>query len=324
MVEAVGARCKTPLELSQELGLEWRGYLIADDKHIGIGGKDFSWYVAVDKSGDIIHADVMKERTVTKMAEFFQVCKNDLDYRMKGLTTDQEVLFRLAYKKVYPSKPHQLCLQHALESLDRHLGYVRQAGQIKRLQRQIRERLRSLPDRGTTMSRNAAWEEVKRGYEKIRVMKEQLAPIETLRKAIRRVLFSNRYALACSRWANFHHHRLQRHPVHRIIVEFVKRRWESLTIHYHHPGMPNTNNIAENTMRQLERRLKTIEGFGNLRTARGYMNLLIAYLRTKPFTDCRGMRKYRNGLSRLELAGATLPTKDWLKICLKTPETTNR
>jgi transposase-like protein len=101
MVEAVGARCKTPLELSQELGLEWRGYLVADDKHIGIGGKDFSWYVAVDKSGDIIHADVMKERTVTKMAEFFQVCKNDLDYRMKGLTTDQEVLFRLAYKKVY-------------------------------------------------------------------------------------------------------------------------------------------------------------------------------------------------------------------------------
>ena len=131
-----------------------------------------------------------------------------------------------------------------------------------------------------------------------------------------------RCGLACSRWANFYRHSLRHHPVHRVMVEFVKRRWQSLTIHYHHPGMPNTNNIAENTMRSRkagERRLKTIEGFGSIRTARGYMNLLIAYLRTKPLTDCRGKRKYRNGLSRLELAGAALPTKNWLKLCLKSP-----
>jgi len=70
-------------------------------------------------------------------------------------------------------------------------------------------------------------------------------------------------------------------------------------------------------MRQLERRLKTVEGFGTVASARAYLNLLIAYLRTKPFTDCRGPRRYRNGLSRLELAGATLPTHDWLKLCLK-------
>lgn len=324
MVEAVGKRCKTPAELSQELDLEWRGYLLADDKHIGVRGKDFSWYIAVDKSGDIIHANVMKEQTVTKMVEFFQVVKDDLRYRMKGLTTDQEILFQLAHKKVNPSKPHQICLQHALESLDRHIGYVRQVGQLKRMQRKIRERLRSLPDRGTTESRKTAWEEIKQGYENIRLLKQRLRPVETLRKAIRRVLFSSNYNRACSRWANFHRHPLRDNPVHPVMIEFVNRRWHSLTIHYHHPGMPNTNNIAENTMRQLERRLKTIEGFGSLRTARGYMNLLIAYLRVKPFTDCRGPRKYRNGLSRLELAGATLPTNDWLKLCLKSPQNTNR
>jgi transposase-like protein len=299
------------------MGLEWRGYLIADDKHIGVRGKDYSWYIAVDKSGDILHADVMKDRTVTNMVKFFQVFKDDLRYRMKGLTTDQENLFRLSYAKVYPSKPHQICLQHALESLDRHIGYVRQIGQIHRMQKKVRERLRSLPDRGTAMSKQHAWEEIKEGYTKIRLMKEQLTPVEILRKAIRRVLFSRSYDLARSRWANFHNHRLHDHPIHRVMIDFVSRRWQSLTVHYHHPGMPNTNNIAENTMRQLERRLKTIEGFGNLRTARAYMNLLIGYLRTKPLTDCRGMRKYRNGLSRLELAGADLPTNDWLKLCLK-------
>jgi hypothetical protein len=49
------------------------------------------------------------------------------------------------------------------------------------------------------------------------------------------------------------------------------------------------------------------------------MKLLVAYLRAKPYTDCRGKRKYRNGLTPLELAGATLPTSDWLKLCLKPP-----
>lgn len=259
----------------------------------------------------------MKERTVTEMVRFFEVIGDNLRYRLKGLTTDQENLFALASGKVFSGKPHQICIKHALESLDKRLGYTRQKKDVGRLQKKIRAQLRSLPDRGTGASRERTWEEVKRGYERLRMLRRALRPLEVLRKAIRRVLYARRYSIACSRWANFRRHRLRHHPAHGKIIEYIQPRWPSLTVHYHYIGMPNTNNIAENTMRQLERRLKTIEGFGNLRTARGYMNLLIAYLRTKPFTDCRGRRKYRNGLSRLELAGAKLPHKDWLKLCLK-------
>jgi transposase-like protein len=319
MVESVGRRCKTPAEISEELRLNWRGYLIADDKHISVRGKDVTWYLAVDKTGDIVHSEAMKERTVTNMVRFFKVVRDDLAYPMKGLTTDQEVLFTIAHRKVFLSKPHQLCLKHALDVIDRRIGYTREVGKIGRLKRKIKGQLMSLPDRGSDESRQRTWEEIREGYERIRKLKQELRPVEVLRKLIRRVLFSRRYSIACSRWANFHRHELKSHPVHGMIVEYVRRRWDSLTIHYHHVGMPKTNNVAENVMKQLERRLKTIESFGNLRTARSYMKLLVAYLRAKPYTDCRGPRKYRNGLTPLELAGATLPTSDWLKLCLKPP-----
>ena len=326
MVDEIGRACKTPAEMSRELGLtDWRGYLVADDKHISIDGKNVVWYLGVDTTGDVIHADTLKERTVTEMiGSFFGVIRDELSYPMKGLTSDQEVLFALAFGKVFPGKPHQICITHALDSLDKHLGYVRQKGRIEKRKREVRAMLRSLPDRGTDQSARRLWEEIKRGYQEIRTLSESLQPVDQLRRAIRRVLCARTYVSATARWASFHRHRLRHHPAYRKIVDFVSRRWKSLTVHYHFRGMPSTNNIAENTMRQLERRLKTIEGFGSRRSARGYMNLLIAYLRTKPYTDCRRYRKYRNGLCRLELAGAILPTKDWLKLCLKPPSRTNR
>jgi transposase-like protein len=317
MVVAVGKRCKSPAELSRELDLRWRGYFLVDDKHVGIRGKDVTWYLGVDKTGDIVHAEALKEPTVTAMGEFFKTIRNDLSYRLKGLTSDQEGIIRWAFKRIFPGKPHQVCLRHALESLDRHLGYTRARSRIRNLQRKVRAQLRSLPDRRSSESARRVWEQVKDGYEQIRQERKALKPIETLRRSIRRVLFAATYRQALSRWANFHRHRLHRHSAHRQIVDFIGARWQQLTVHYHHRGMPRTNNIAENTMRQLERRLKTVEGFGTLSSARGYLNLLIGYLRTKPFTDCRGPRRYRNGLSRLELAGGTLPTRDWLKLCLK-------
>jgi transposase-like protein len=317
MVGAVGKRCKSPVEVSRELDLWWRGYFLVDDKHVGIRGKDVTWYLGVDKTGDVVHAEVLKEPTVTAMGEFFRRVRDDLPYRMKGLTSDQEGIIRWAFKRVFPGKPHQLCVRHALEALDRHLGYSRARRRIKTMQRRVQALLRSLPDRRSSESARRVWEQVKQGYEQISQEKKQLKPVEILRRAIRRVLFAGTYRQALSRWANFHRHRLCRCATHRRIIDFIGGRWQQLTVHYHHRGMPRTNNIAENTMRQLERRLKTVEGFGTVASARAYLNLLIGYLRTKPLTDCRGSRRYRNGLSRLELAGATLPTHDWLKLCLK-------
>ena len=161
------------------------------------------------------------------------------------------------------------------------------------------------------------WEDVIKGHAELKRVRLEMQPVELLRRAVRRILGASSYQVARARWAAFHRHPLRSRKAHQQIIDYITPRWRHLTVHYHHHGMPATNNIAENTMRQLERRLKTIEGFGHVESAKGYVNLLIAYLRTKPFTDCRGLRRHRNGLSRMELAGAQLPTKDWLKLCLK-------
>jgi hypothetical protein len=45
----------------------WRGYFLADDKHAGIRGKDVTWYLGVDRTGDVVDVDVLREPTVTAM-----------------------------------------------------------------------------------------------------------------------------------------------------------------------------------------------------------------------------------------------------------------
>jgi hypothetical protein len=317
LVLEVARRCKSPAELSSELGLDWRGFLIADDKHISIRGKNVAWYVAVDRGGDIPHVEVMPEPTVGGMVQFFSVLRDELGYPLKGLTSDEESLFALAYGRVYPGKPHQICIKHVLDGIDRRIGYTAKKRDLERWKQRTREVLRSVPDRKLQGAPERSWKEIRRGLTRIKELRLSLDPIERLRKALHRLLTSQTYEIAQGRWAAFHRHPDRAHDVHRIMVEIVGRKWQSLTVHYQHPGMPRTNNDAESVMRQLEQRLKTIGSFGSIGNAQAYINLLVAYLRMKPYTDCKGGRKLRNGFSRLELAGVNNPGKDWLKMSLK-------
>ena len=88
-------------------------------------------------------------------------------------------------------------------------------------------------------------------------------------------------------------------------------------MHHRVAGMPRTTNLVENVNKQLERRYKTIEAFQYRSTAIHYTNLLIAFLRQKPYTDCRGTRKHLNGKSRLASAKIRGIHPDWMKNCLK-------
>jgi transposase-like protein len=317
LVLQVAEECKTPAEMSKELGLDWRGFMITDDKHISIRGKNVVWYVCVDRGGDILHVEVMREQTVGGMVKYFEVVRDELQYPMKGLTSDEESLFALAYVRVYPGKPHQICIKHVLDGIDRRIGYTPRQRNLERWKRVIRDVVRSLPDRTQEGSYGRSVDEVTRGVKRIKELKLSLDPIERLRKSLRRILLSRTYKTATARWAAFHRHPDKGHTAHKIIAEVLSRKWEHLTVHFGHPGMPRTNNDAESVMRQLERRLKTIGSFGRVHTATTYINLLVGYLRMKPYTDCRGSRKRRNGMNRLELAGAQIVEKDWIRMCLK-------
>jgi len=96
------------------------------------------------------------------------------------------------------------------------------------------------------------------------------------------------------------------------LIAFFYRSLEKLFTHHKHPLIKKTNNIAENINRQLMRRFKTIESFQKLIYAENYLNLYKNYLRFKPYTDCRGSHKYKNGKSPLEVCGVVLKNKDWL------------
>jgi transposase-like protein len=102
-------------------------------------------------------------------------------------------------------------------------------------------------------------------------------------------------------------------------VNFLERHWIRLMRHHSVRGLHRTNNMAETLNKQLKRRVKTLESFQHQSTAVSYMHLLIAYLRLKPYTDCRGGRKHLNGKSRLESAGLKRLPGTWLDHCLKTP-----
>ncbi len=61
-----------------------------------------------------------------------------------------------------------------------------------------------------------------------------------------------------------------------------------------------------------------------METAEYYVNLIVSYLRHKPYTDCRGNRKHLNGKSKLEAARVHPASKDWPKNSLKSPCKSNR
>jgi transposase-like protein len=74
-------------------------------------------------------------------------------------------------------------------------------------------------------------------------------------------------------------------------IDFLRDHWDNLMEYHLVSGLPRTNNFAESVNKQLERRFKTMESFQRKEMATWYINLLVSYLRQKPYTDCRGSSK---------------------------------
>lgn len=63
---------------------------------------------------------------------------------------------------------------------------------------------------------------------------------------------------------------------------------------------PRTTNLIESYNKQLNGRLKTIQGFESFRTAERWLSAWILRRRLTPFTDCRGRFKRLNGTPSIE------------------------
>jgi transposase-like protein len=317
MVADVAEGCKSAREMSEEFKPRaWRGILAVDEKKIPLACRGELWcYEAIDLSGDVVHFREVPECSVTEAVKFLEEVKAT-GYRCLAITTDLDTVLTLAIEAVYGKIPHQYCIKHALAILDKTLGY----GMSERQRQQRRNRLRGSFERlplkkGLYLVR--ASKTFLRQWQESRGLSKKAQEIAALRELCRKILTARTQGEALDLLAYLR----RRHSSQTVrkwkAIAFLERHWVRLMAHHRTSGLPRTNNMAEAFNKQLMRRLKTLEHFGHRATAVNYMKLLVAYLRLKPYTDCRKGRRHLNGKSRLEAAGVKLRPQDWLSACLK-------
>ena len=322
IVERVGERCKSPWEMSWEWKPRWDGVLSVDEKRCRVRGQQQWLYEAVDRTGDIVHCRGVKELTVNEAMSFLEEVQA-LGLTPRGIVTDLDTALSLAVEKVYPKTPHQYCVKHALEALEKVIDYRPIARHRQWNQATLRRQFERLPGR-KGIGRERAREEFRKSWEVTRALSDRYRVLEGLRRDCGAILMAQSEEKARKGVRRVRSTRWYPRELQKKVLAFFSRHWDRLMMHHRVKGLPRTNNQAENLNKQLERRFKTIEAFQHRANAKAYVNLLIAYLRQKPYTDCRGSRKHLNGKSRLEAAGASLPSTDWLRNALKAPQNSNR
>ena len=90
----------------------------------------------------------------------------------------------------------------------------------------------------------------------------------------------------------------------------IENNIDELTNHLKIGGCPKTNNLIESYNKQLNGRLKTINGFQSFQSAERWLSAWILRRRVTPFTDCRKKFKKLNGfhsLSKTKKGNIQLP-----------------
>ncbi|MDP2885335.1 MAG: transposase [Ignavibacteria bacterium] len=294
----------------------WDGVVLLDEKMCPVRRKGQWLYLAVDTTGDILHCPPVPELSSTEAAKFLKEVLA-LGVQFKGVVTDLDPALTRAVAVVCPQTPHQYCIKHALSAIAILIGYV---------EREERRRRKSLLDddervdgrRHRDVCRDGSADEVSAESQNRPCLNAlEQNSVGALYQTCRMILSAPTEHEARRGYNALREN--QSFPVkeHRKAVRFLKRRWDHLMMHHRVPGLPRTTNLVENVNKQLERRYKTIEAFQYRSTAIHYTNLLVAFLRQKPYTDCRGSRKHLNGKSRLASAKIRGLHPDWLKNCLK-------
>ncbi len=315
-VEGIASRCKTAWEMSRELRPRWNGVVLLDEKMCPVRRRGQWLYLAVDTTGDIMHCRPVPELSSTEAAKFLKEVL-ELGVHCKGVVTDLDPALTRAVAVVCAEIPHQYCIKHALAAIAILIGYVERNGCRHR-----KTRLEVEEDVAQPQHEKAEVEVLR---ERMLGAQQDLAclssvgenSIGALYESCRRILAAETERDAVALYKALRNDKNFPEKQHRKAVRFLARRWDHLMMHHRVPGLPRTTNLVENVNKQLERRYKTIEAFQYRSTAIHYTNLLVAFLRQKPYTDCRGSRKHLNGKSRLASAKIRGLHPDWLKNCLK-------
>lgn len=71
------------------------------------------------------------------------------------------------------------------------------------------------------------------------------------------------------------------------VIHALRRSFDLYTAHHFTPGLPADNNVTENVIKQLNKKLRLMEGFETIESAERYVRLLVGCYRSKRFTDSR-------------------------------------
>lgn len=286
-------------QIKEECQPGWEGYLIVDDKMINIKGKKKVSLIAKDKSGDIVHEELFNYAEQNNYDEFFRFIKRRLNYPFKGITTDLDPMLSKSIKTVIGEDiAHQLCLKHSLDNIYRMVKYQSLKVKLNKLEREAQTNKKEFP--------------VAKQLELIK-LKGEIEEIDELIKLIKKFLWQQNKSKSKRAFKDLTEKYSEKYPV---VIEFLIKNKKGLLAHQKDKNIPKTNNDAENTNRQLKRRLKTIDAFQSMLNAENYLIIFCNYLRMKPYTDCRKHRSYKNGYSPLQLCKAKIKTNDWVKFSL--------
>jgi len=276
-VQEYSTNFKNTIEVAQELNPEWTGYLTVDGKLIRYRGRKGCMYIGVDNCGDIVHilaGDSHENKS--SWSRFFQELKLEIGYRLVVLTSDGNPDILASCLIHYQYFIYAACHYHFLKRVDRSFGYltvIRNKEKKKqfKLEIKLRHEIHHLLYQKTLSEFVVSYDGIVRGF--------------------RQRYYHGYY---CS-----------------IMLELLRDNLGYLVPHYFDDNIYITSNLVETTIKQYERRLKTIEGFQSLAGFRNYLNVFTMFLRFKKYTDCRGFNKYKNGQNRLQLAGVDTSKIDW-------------
>jgi len=295
-VNEIAELTKSSLGIKSDFSPIWEGNLTVDDKYISIHGKKCLTLVAIDSSGDVVHYELIwGEAGQDKYDDFFLFIKEVLKYPAKSITTDLDIMLAKSVSKVYGEKIlYQKCIKHALAAVEVIIEY-------RPVTREYFKQKKALGDL------------VQQNKELIESYTEK----KTTRDIVKSLFYSTNSKDSDLIMLNIKEGYGQKYPK---LIEFINRHIKNLLTHQKDSTVQKTNNRAENLNKQIERRLKTIEGFQTANTAFNYLILYINYIRFRAYTDCRGNRRKCNGLSPLEVCSVKLKSNDWLKNSLILPK----
>lgn len=123
LVNALGANCKSTVEVARELRPKWSGILGWDERSVFIRGEEYYLWLGVDvATWDIVHWDLQPEENTARAVWFLAVIAG-MGYPFRGVVTDIARPAEAGVRLMLAGQPHQYCTEHEVRAVEYFMKY---------------------------------------------------------------------------------------------------------------------------------------------------------------------------------------------------------